>query len=176
MAFVDELTDWTERDAAAAALGRTLGIFTAESTTADVTAVLWTNGAAGHALYGILERLAWLGVLERDEEGERFRAAHATLHPLGERDDVPSLVAGPPPRAQIDLTPEPPGGLCLAADRAGYRYLARVFDEIASSPLAPRGGRARFSLPSSTTARKAPDAALSLALIDPEVEPEAEAS
>jgi hypothetical protein len=136
MAFVDDLKGWTDFDAAAAALGKTLGIFPADSTLADVKAVLWTNSAAGNSLYGMLERLAWLGVLERDDEAQRYRAAHASLHPLGERDDVPSLAAGPPPRAQISVSGEDPDGVSVAADRAGYRYLARVFDEIASSALA----------------------------------------
>ena len=39
MAFVDDLTEWTDFDAAAAALGRTLGIFPAGSTLAAVKAL-----------------------------------------------------------------------------------------------------------------------------------------
>jgi hypothetical protein len=166
MAFVDELKEWTDLDAAAAALGRTLGIFPAESKTAEVKAVLWTNSAAGNSLFGMLERLAWMGVLERDDEGLRYRAAHATLHPLGERDDVPALVAGPPPRAQINLAAEPPDGFRLAADRAGYRYLARVFDEIASSAL-----ESGWQSKRDQAFRDGGVPALSLVLVDPEGEP-----
>jgi hypothetical protein len=172
MAFVDELTDWTDYDGAAAALGRTLGVFPDGSTLADVKAVLWTNSAAGNSLYGMLARLAWLGVLEHDEEAQRYRAAHATLHPLGERDDVPSLAAGPPSAAQIHLGSEP-DGVCLTADRAGYRYLARVFDEIANSAADSRGGKTRFACPTASgSALGVTDAALALVLVDPEADPE----
>jgi hypothetical protein len=167
MAFVDDLTEWTDFDAAAAALGRALGIFPAASTLADVKAVLWTNSAAGNSLYGMLERLAWLGVLERDDEAQRYRAAHATLHPLGERDDVPSLAAGPPARAQIDVAVEEPARVCITADRTGYRYLARVFDEIASSAL-----ESGWQSPHDQASHGAGAAlGLSLALVDAEVEP-----
>jgi len=168
MAFVDELTEWTDYDGAAAALGRTLGIFPTGSTLADVKAVLWTNSAAGNSLYGMLDRLAWLGVLEHDEEARRYRAAHATLHPLGARDDVPSLAAGPPPAAQLQLGSQP-DGVCLTADRAGYRYLARVFDEIANSAADSQRAKTSFACP---TVGAGTDAALSLVLVDPEAEPE----
>ena len=146
--------------------------FSAGSTLADVKAVLWTNGAAGNSLYGMLDRLAWLGVLEHDEETRRYRAAHETLHPLGERDDVPSLAAGPPPAAQLRLGSEP-DGVCLTADRAGYRYLARVFDEIANSAADSHGGKTSFACPTASGAAVGgADAALSLVLVDPEAEPE----
>jgi hypothetical protein len=148
MAFVDDMKDWTDLDAAAAALGRTLGIFPADSKLSDVKAVLWTNSAAGNSLYGMLERLCWLGVLEQD--GDRYRSAHARLHPLGER----------------DVSVDDPEGVCLAADRAGYRYLARVFDEIASSAL-ESGWQSRrdqgFGPGASATG-------ISLVLVDPEAE------
>jgi hypothetical protein len=167
MAFVDDVKHWTDLDAAAAALGRALGIFPPDSKLSDVKAVLWTNSAAGNSLYGMLERLCWLGVLEQDDGGARYRAAPARLHPLGERDDVPALAAGPPPRAQINLSVEEPEGVCLAADRAGYRYLARVFDEIASSAL-ESGWQSRrdqaFGPGASPTG-------ISLVLVDPEAEP-----
>jgi hypothetical protein len=133
MSFLEELKDWTDCDAAALALGRALGVFSEATQLTDAKAVLWTNGAAGNTLYGMLERLAWLGVLEHDEEQKRYRSASPTLHPLGEVDDVPALAAGPPGRAHLEMSLESPEGFRLEADRPGFRYLARVFEEIASS-------------------------------------------
>jgi hypothetical protein len=135
MPFLDELKEWTQADLAAAALGRALGVFDASVTLTDVKAVLWTNNAAGNTLYGMLERLARLGVLEHDEAEQRYRAARPNLHPLTEVDHVPALAAGPPARASLHLAVEPPESFRLEADRAGFRYLARVFDEIADSGL-----------------------------------------
>jgi hypothetical protein len=95
--------------------------------------VLWTNSAAGNTLYGMLERLAWLGVLEHDDEQRRYRSAAPTLHPLGEVADVPALEAGPPERSHLEMSLDSPEGFRLEADRAGFRYLARVFEEVANS-------------------------------------------
>jgi hypothetical protein len=135
MAFLDDLKEWTEFDVAALALGRALGVFPAGTTLTDAKAVLWTNSAVGNTLYGMLERLAWLGHLECDEEQQRYRAAPQRLHPLGARDDVPALETGPPDRAHISLSLGSVDGFRLEADRAGFRFLARVFDEIANSGL-----------------------------------------
>jgi len=135
MAFLDDLKEWTDFDAAAWMLGRTLGVFTADTTPAEARAVLWTNGAVGNSLYGMLERLAWLGLLECDDEARRYRAARPTLHPLGAPDDVPALAAGPPARSRIAMSVGSPDGFSLEADRGGYRFLARVFNEIADSGL-----------------------------------------
>lgn len=132
MSLVDDLKDWTETDVAVLRLGRALGVFDAATTLADVKAVLLTNSAAGNTLYGMLDRLAWLGVLEFDEEQQRYRAAKPTLHPLTDVVDVPALAVGPPPRAYLHLAIEG-GGFCLEADRAGFRHLAKLFDDIANS-------------------------------------------
>jgi len=142
MALLEDLKDWTETDAAALALGRALGLFDAGTTLTDARAVLWTNNAAGSTLYGMLERLAWLGVLEHDEQEQRYRAAQPSLHPLSNVDHLPALEAGPPARAHLRMSLQEPEGLSLEADRAGFRYLARLFDEIASSGL-ESGWRAR---------------------------------
>jgi hypothetical protein len=135
MAFLDELKDWTEIDAAALALGRALGVFSASTPLADARAVLWTNGTAGNTLYGMLDRLVWLGVLELDETQPRYRAATPTLHPLSPVDGVPSLDRGPPPGSRIQVGTDAAGGVLLEGDRAGFRFLARVCDEIAGSGL-----------------------------------------
>ena len=135
MSLVEDLKDWTETDAAVLALGRSLGVFDAETTLAEVQAVLWTNNAAGNTLYGMLERLAWLGVLEYDDEQQRYRGATPKLHPLSDVADVPALEGGPA-RCQIRMAVDGPDCFSLEADRAGYRYLARVFDEVANSGLA----------------------------------------
>ena len=135
MAFLDEMKDWTEIDAAALALGRALGLFSATTPLADARAVLWTNGAAGNTLYGMLERLTWLGVLELDETQQRYRAATPTLHPLSPVDGAPSLDRGPPAGCRLQMSPDAPDGVVLESDRAGFRFLARVFDEIAGSGL-----------------------------------------
>jgi hypothetical protein len=137
MALTDDLKDWTDADAAVLALGRALGVFDGGTTVTDAKAVLWTNDAAGNTLYGMLERLVWLGVLERDDEQQRYRAATPTLHPLSAVADVPALEAGAPARSHIRLSLDSPEGFTLEADRAGFRYLARVFDEVASSGLEP---------------------------------------
>jgi hypothetical protein len=135
MAFLDDVKDWTEVDGAALALGRALGVFSLTTPLADARAVLWTNGRAGNTLYGMLERLVWLGVLELDETQQRYRAATPTLHPLSPVDGVPSLDRGPPRGSRIRIVTDAAGGAQLEADRAGFRFLARVFDEIASSGL-----------------------------------------
>ncbi|HET6283825.1 MAG TPA: hypothetical protein VFH73_22920 [Polyangia bacterium] len=135
MAFLDDVKEWTEFDVAALALGRALGVFATGTTLTDAKAVLWTNGAVGNTLYGMLERMAWLGHLECDEEQQRYRAAPQRLHPLGAPDDVPALETGPPERAHISMSLGSVNGFRLEADRAGFRFLARVFDEIANSGL-----------------------------------------
>ena len=135
MAFLDDVKDWTEVDGAALALGRALGVFSTTTPLADARAVLWTNGRAGNTLYGMLERLVWLGVLELDEAQQRYRAATPTLHPLSPVDGVPSLDRGPPRGSRVRIATDATGGAQLEADRAGFRFLARVFDEIASSGL-----------------------------------------
>jgi hypothetical protein len=119
MAFLDELKGWTETDAAALALGRALGVFSAATLLTDARAVLWTNGTAGNTLYGMLERLVWLGVLEVDETGQRYRGAAATLHPLSPVDGVPSLDSGPPPGSRIHVATDAAGGTCWRATGPG---------------------------------------------------------
>ena len=109
-------------------------MFSATTPLADARAVLWTNGAAGNTLYGMLERLVWLGVLELDDQ-QRYRAATPTLHPLSPVDGVPSLDRGPPRGSRVHVVTDAAGGVQLEADRAGFRFLARVFDEIAGSGL-----------------------------------------
>jgi hypothetical protein len=135
MAFLDELKDWTEVDAAALALGRALGVFSASTPLADARAVLWTNGIAGNTLYGMLDRLVWLGVLELDEPQQRYRAATPTLHPLSPVDGAPSLDRGPPRGSRVHVSTDASGEVLLEGDRAGFRFLARAFDEIAGSGL-----------------------------------------
>ncbi len=134
MAFLDELKDWTEVDGAALALGRALGVFSASTPLADARAVLWTNGTAGNTLYGMLDRLVWLGALEQDEQ-QRYRAATPSLHPLSPVDGVPSLDRGPPRGSRVHASTDASGGVQLEGDRPGFRFLARVFDEIAGSGL-----------------------------------------
>jgi hypothetical protein len=135
MTFLDDIKDWTEIDGAALALGRALGVFSAATTRSDARAVLEINNAAGNTLTGMLERLVWLGLLELDEAQQRYRAATPTLHPLSPVDGVPSLDRGPPRGARIRIATDATGGAQLEADRAGFRFLARVFDEIAGSGL-----------------------------------------
>jgi hypothetical protein len=170
--LLDDLKDWTDADAAALALGRSLGVFAADTSLVDAKAVLWTNDAAGNTLYGMLERLAWLGVLERDDEQQRYRAAIPNLHALSDNADVPALESGPPKRCNIRLSLDAPEGFRLEADRPGFRYLGRVFDEIAGS-----------GVESGWTTRRdehfgpaAETAAFSFTLIDPDSdEPEPDA-
>jgi hypothetical protein len=145
MSLTDELKEWTDADTAALALGRALGLFAAGATSADARALLLTNSAAGNTVSGTLDRLVWLGVLERDDDERRYRSAPSHLHPLGSADDVPSLEAGPPPRAFISMAVDGRGEFTLAADRTGFRFLSRLFEEIANSGLDPgwtfdRGG------------------------------------
>jgi hypothetical protein len=88
-------------------------------------------------------------VLDNDEEAQRCRALPPRLHPLGAVADVPALEAGPPRKAHIAMSLDG-GGFCLEADRAGFRFLGRVFEEIASSSLESgwrfaRDGRFRAS-------------------------------
>jgi hypothetical protein len=163
MALLEDLKDWTETDAAALALGRALGVFDAGTTLTDARAVLWTNNAAGSALYGMLERLAWLGVLEQDEQEQRYRAARPSLHPLSNVDHLPALAAGPPARAHLQVSLDGAEGVSLEADRAGFRYLARVFDEIAASGL--EGGWRTRRDQHFRPAQAAPG--ISVALVDP---------
>jgi hypothetical protein len=168
--LLQQLGDWTDLDAAALALGRALGVFDTATTLADVKAVLWTNSAAGNTLYGMLERLAWLGVLEVDEargSSPRYRAASAGLHALSEVADVPALEAGAPRGANIRVAADADASLRLEADRAGFRHLARVFDEIASSGLEPGWQAARDE-------RFGPGRGVTLALVDPAADEPAE--
>jgi len=135
MSFLDDVAEWTDFDTAARALGRALGLFSPSTALAEARAVLWTNNAVGNTLYGMLDRLAWLGVLECDDEQQRYRRAPARLHPLSAPDDVPALGIGPPRGSHIAMSVDRPDGFWLEANRAGYRFLARVFDEIANSGL-----------------------------------------
>jgi hypothetical protein len=142
MAFLDDVKQWTDRDAAALALGRSLGLFSAAMAIGDVKALLLTNDAVGNTLYGLLDRLAWLGILDSDSDGDgdpagRYRAAPSRLHPLGAAPDVPALEAGPPARAHIAMSLDGGDTFRLEADRAGFRFLGRVFEEIAASGLEP---------------------------------------
>jgi hypothetical protein len=133
--FLDELNQWTEFDAAVLALGRALGVFPPTTRVEEARALLATNGAVGSTLTGLLERLTWLGVLECDDEAQRYRSAPQRLHPLGAADDVPTLKAGPPRRAHIAMSIDPAGEFRLEANRVGFRFLARLFEEIANSGL-----------------------------------------
>jgi hypothetical protein len=58
MAFLDDVKDWTDRDTAALALGRSLGLFSTATTVGDVKALLLTNDVVASTLYGLLDRLA----------------------------------------------------------------------------------------------------------------------
>jgi hypothetical protein len=166
MSFLDDVKEWTDVDVAALVLGRALGLFSLADGLTEAKAILWTNSAAGQTLYGLLERLCWLGVLERDEAPVRYRSARPRLHALDPTDDVPALEAGPPPRAHVALAVDGAGAFQLSADRAGFRYLAQVFEEIANSGLEP-GWRTDRD-PAFRPATDAP--ALSLALVDPGAE------
>ena len=135
MSFLDDLAEWTDFDLAALALGRALGVFAAGTPLQEAKSVLWMNNAVGNTLYGVLERLTWLGILECDEDQRRYRRAPARLHPLSAPDDVPALESGPPRTSHIAMSVDRPDGFWLEANRAGYRFLARVFDEIADSGL-----------------------------------------
>jgi hypothetical protein len=165
MSLADDLKEWTETDAAVLALGRVLGVFDEGTTLADVKAVLWTNSAAGNTLYGMLDRLAWLGVLEFDDEQQRYRAAKPTLHPLTDVADVPALVAGPPPRAYLQLAIDG-GAFRLDADRAGFRYLGKLFDDVANSGV--ESGWSFQRGPGFEPNAESPD--FTFRLIDPSVE------
>jgi hypothetical protein len=135
MSFLDDLEQWKDFDGTALALGRALGVFSPDTDLRAAKALLWTNSAVGNTLYGLLERLAWLGILECDEEARRYRAAPPRLHPLGAPGDVPALEAGPPPASHIAMSVDASGDFSLEANRAGFRHLARVFEEIANSGL-----------------------------------------
>lgn len=68
------LADWTDWDAAAFAVGRSLGIFGESETFAQVKGVFWTDNPLGNALHEVLLQLAAAGVLEqREEPDEQFR-------------------------------------------------------------------------------------------------------
>ena len=135
MSFLDDVKEWTDLDGAAVALGRALGLFSSTTQLADAKPVLWTNDAVGNSLYGMLERLTGLGALECDEEAQRYRSAPPRLHPLGAPDDVPALEKGPPERSHISMSIDSPDGFRLEANRAGFRFLGRLFEEIANSGL-----------------------------------------
>jgi hypothetical protein len=135
MPLLDHLKEWTDLDAAAFALGQVLGVFPTTTRLTDAQAVLSTNGAVSGSLAGMLERLTWLGVLECDDESQRYRSARARMHPLGAADDVPALAAGPPRRSHIAMSVDSRGEFRLEANRVGFRFLARLFDEVANSGL-----------------------------------------
>jgi hypothetical protein len=70
----ERLTDWTDWDHAAFALGCSLGLFSTNATTFDVKHVFWTDNEIGSGLHDLLLVLARLGFLEsREEPDEQFR-------------------------------------------------------------------------------------------------------
>jgi hypothetical protein len=180
MSLLDDLKEWTDADAAALALGRVLGVFDADTSLASAKATLWTNNAAGNTLYGMLERLARIGVLDWDEEQRRYRAAPPSLHPLSAVDGVPALEGGLPARAHIEMSLASPESFRLQADRAGFRFLARVFDEIADSGLESGWGfrrDERFAPAAGTSAAAGASGAagaaeFSFVLVDPDADGE----
>ncbi|MEU1689031.1 hypothetical protein [Micromonospora sp. NPDC005707] len=79
MALADDLSDWTDWDGAAFALGRTLGLF-AGCDFVEVKHVFWTSGALGDGLHDALLALSEAGVLDRREvPDEQFRWHQTTV-------------------------------------------------------------------------------------------------
>lgn len=73
MSLADDLDDWTDWDAAAYALGRTLGLFH-DADFPRVKHVFWTDNRLGNGLHDALLALVSAGVLDRREEpDEQFR-------------------------------------------------------------------------------------------------------
>ena len=71
------LPDWTDADCAAFDLGIALGIIPepGDSGWGDHKWVVWSDNPTGNALYGILNRLVEVGVLERrDDPDHQYRS------------------------------------------------------------------------------------------------------
>jgi hypothetical protein len=68
------LADWTDFDASAHALAQCLGIMPSQQEMKEAKWVYWSENPLGTMLYGTLERLVELGVLEkRDEPDLQYR-------------------------------------------------------------------------------------------------------
>ena len=73
VSLADDLDGWTDWDAAAYALGRTLGLFL-DAESLRVKHVFWTDNQLGNGLHDALLALVSAGVLDRREEhDEQFR-------------------------------------------------------------------------------------------------------
>jgi hypothetical protein len=73
VSLADDLDDWTDWDAAAYALGRTLGLFH-DADFLGVKHVFWTDNQLGNGLHDALLALVAAGVLDhREEPDEQFR-------------------------------------------------------------------------------------------------------
>ncbi|MER5888072.1 hypothetical protein ABT160_29995 [Streptomyces sp. NPDC001941] len=68
MDLSEGLAEWTDWDAAAFAVGLSLGIFEESVTITQVKSVFWTDNPLGNALHEVLLQLVQAGVLERREE------------------------------------------------------------------------------------------------------------
>jgi hypothetical protein len=74
----ENLTDWTDWDIAEYYLAVALGIMPTEEGDGEIFRlkakhVFWTDNPVGVFLGGVLGELAELGVLDHDDEEERFR-------------------------------------------------------------------------------------------------------
>ncbi|MFJ7065953.1 hypothetical protein [Streptomyces sp. NPDC101115] len=70
-----ELAGWTDSDGAAYCVGRALGIFAEHEGFTSLKWVFWSDNPVGRALHETLLQLVAAGVLEQDEDEDRFRWA-----------------------------------------------------------------------------------------------------
>ncbi|MER6446118.1 hypothetical protein [Streptomyces venezuelae] len=70
-----KLADWTDSDGAAYEVGRALGIFAEHDGFTSLKWVFWSDNPVGRALHETLLQLVAAGVLEQDEDEDRFRWA-----------------------------------------------------------------------------------------------------
>ncbi|MGW2401861.1 hypothetical protein ACWCYY_35430 [Kitasatospora sp. NPDC001664] len=82
MDLPNELADWVDSDGAAYLLGRTLGIFAEDQDFSSMKWAFWTANPVGDALHESLLQLTAAGILERDEDEDRFRWASDTAQVL----------------------------------------------------------------------------------------------
>lgn len=74
--FLAALVEWTEFDGAEYELGLALGMWPPESTfQTDLKWIFWSDNAIGTFLMHGLDVLHHLGILEYDDEGQRWRRA-----------------------------------------------------------------------------------------------------
>ena len=69
----DQLVNWTDSDYASYYVAICLGIISPDIGLLDVKHVFWTDNSVGNQMYQMLIELVSIGVLEQDQQDDKFR-------------------------------------------------------------------------------------------------------